>query len=102
MEERTAEKDVPEIEVEMVTHWGVQLLTRDGRVYTTRWDPGYGTGVNVPYTEAEARADASRDDRDWPASRKRLVTRTETTTVETTPWTRVIPPGTGHTNEGGK
>lgn len=76
-------------EVTVNRHWGVQLLTKEGEVFTTRWDPGYGSGVYVPYSEVEARADANRDDKDLSKERKRLVTRTETTLVVTTPWTLV-------------
>jgi hypothetical protein len=85
----TEREEETQVDVETVTHWGCQLLREDGSVYTTRWDPGYGSGVYVPYTEAEARADVAMPRRDWPASRKRLVTRTETTTVVTTPWKEV-------------
>jgi hypothetical protein len=83
--------DTPdEIDVDVVTHWGVQLLTRDGEVCVTRWNPSYGSGYGEPYTEAQARFDAARSDPDgWPPSRKRLVTRTETTTVVTTAWEEV-------------
>jgi hypothetical protein len=75
-----------EISTDTAIHWGCQLLTEDGQVYTTRWDPGHGSGTYLPYTEAQARADVADDERGWPAARKRLVTRTETTTVVTTPW----------------
>jgi hypothetical protein len=75
-----------EIDVDVVVHWGCQLLREDGTVYLTRWDPGYGSGTYIPYTEEQARADVRSDDRDWPASRKRLVTRTVTTTTVLTPW----------------
>jgi hypothetical protein len=88
-----------EVDVEETVHWGCQLLREDGSVYLTRWNPGYGSGVYEPYTEAEARADVARDDTyrassgfsqtHTPASRKRLVTRTETVTTVTTPWTVV-------------
>lgn len=67
-------------------HWGVELINSKGQVFTTRWDPGYGSGVYVPYNEAEARADLAREE---PGYTKRLVTRTETTLVVTTPWERV-------------
>lgn len=75
-----------EEENEVVTHWGCQLLREDGSVYITRWDPGYGSGIYVPYTEAEARADVARGEPGFPKERKRLVRRIEITTVTTTPW----------------
>ncbi|MBT56572.1 MAG: hypothetical protein CMF72_24630 [Mameliella sp.] len=72
-----------EVDVEVTVHWGCQLIFRDtGRVYLTRWNPGYGTGIYVPYSEAEARADVRRSEQ----FDKRLVTRTETVTTVTTPW----------------
>lgn len=80
----------PEVEIEVVTHWGCALyLDRpdnpdlDGRLYIVRWDPGYGSGTYLPYIEAEARADVARAE---PGFRKGLVTRTQTTTIVTTPW----------------
>lgn len=83
------ETGVTETDVDVVTHWGSQLLKADGSVYTTRWNPSYGTGIPQPYTEAEARADAARPAY-WSGD-ARLVTRTETTitVVTTTPWTVV-------------
>jgi hypothetical protein len=63
-------------EVKIVEHWGVKW----GQGDSVRWDPGYGSGIYVPYSEAEARADHART----PGSR--LVKRTETTLVVTTPW----------------
>jgi hypothetical protein len=75
-----------EVDVEETVHWGCQLLHEDGTVYLTRWDPGYGSGMYIPYTEEQARYDVNSDDRDWPSSRKQLVTRTETVTTVTTPW----------------
>ena len=75
-----------EVETEVTVHWGCQLLRTDGSVYLTRWNPGYGSGIYEPYTKAEARADVAHHERDWPAWRKRLVTRTETVTTVTTPW----------------
>ena len=72
-----------DVETEVTVHWGCQLLHPDGSVYITRWDPGYGSGVYIPYTEEQARADVA-DHSDWP--NKRLVTRTETIVTTTTPW----------------
>lgn len=63
-----------ETDTEIITHWGVRL---PGGVI--RWNPGYGTGVYVPYTEAQARDDAER-------SGGQVLTRTETTTIVTTDW----------------
>lgn len=61
--------------VTVVRHWGCEY--RPGQV---RWDPGYGSGIWVPYDENEARSDVART----PGAR--LVSRTETTIVVTTPW----------------
>lgn len=70
------------------THWGCQLLFRDTRrVFITRWNPGYGSGVYEPYTEAQARADVAHAEQ----YDKRLVTRTETVTTVTTDWSPVTP-----------
>lgn len=77
-----------ETDITTVVHWGCQFVRPDGSVYTTRWDPGYGSGVYIPYTEAEARADVARTDPSWSGT-KRLVSRTETTTVVTTEWKEV-------------
>lgn len=57
-----------EVETETIVHWGAKL-------------PGAVIRIRAPYTEAEARADVARN----PGSV--LVTRTETTTIETTAWT---------------
>lgn len=81
-----------EIHTDTEVHWGCQLLRPDGSVYITRWNPTYGGTHFEPYTEAEARADVA-DKRgrfsDESHFTKRLVTRTETTTTVTTPWTPV-------------
>lgn len=74
-----------EVDTETITHWGCQFVRKDGTVYLTRWDPTYGGTHFEPYTEAEARADVNSV-WGWPKERKRLVTRTETTVVTTTPW----------------
>jgi hypothetical protein len=84
-EATTDTNDTTETETETVTHWGCQYVRTDGKVYITRWDPGYGSGMYIPYTEAQARADVATPDRDWPGS-KRLVKRTQTTVVTTTAW----------------
>lgn len=72
-----------------VTYWGCQFVRGDGSVYLTRWNPSYGTGDKVPYTENEARADVARASQSDGALRRRLVTRTETTIEITPPWTSV-------------
>lgn len=79
-------REPDEVDTEVVTHWGVQLLNSQGAVVTTRWNPGYGSGFHVPYTEAEARADLALSEKN---TTKVLVTRTETTVVTTTPWKEV-------------
>jgi hypothetical protein len=82
----------PTTDVDVVVHWGCQLLRPDGSVYITRWNPTYGGMHFESYTEAEARADvANREGRFGHEGQftKRLVTRTETTTVVTTPWVTV-------------
>ena len=83
--ETTIAEDGTETETTVVRHWGAQFVRPDGSVYITRWDPGYGTGVYVPYSKAEAQADVASPERDFIGT-KRLVSRTETTTVVTTPW----------------
>jgi hypothetical protein len=62
---------------ETVTHWGVRLKGSN----IVRWDPTYGRGPGFEeyYTEEQARAEAKHDG-------GTAVTRTETTTVITTPW----------------
>lgn len=73
----TVTEETGEGDVTVVRHWGVQYNKRDPK--SVRWDPGYGSGVYVPYSEAEARADAEN-------CGGAVVTRTETTIVVTTPW----------------
>lgn len=80
----TLTNEAGEGEVTVVRHWGCQLLREDGTVYTTRWNPGYGSGVYVPYSEAEARQDVAQ--REANGFSKRLVSRTETTVVVSTQW----------------
>lgn len=86
-EETRMTEDGTETDVTIRRHWGVEL--GNGVV---RWDPGYGSGIYVPYDEAEARADlaAVLAGKSGPAvghyPNARLVTRTETTTVVTTAW----------------
>ncbi len=65
-------------DVVIVRHWGCKDASG-----VVRWDPGYGSGVYVPYDEAEARADVRRTEGAV------LVSRSETTLVVTTPWVEV-------------
>lgn len=81
--------DVDGTETDVDVHWGCQFLRPDGSEYITRWDPSHGSGINTPYTEAEARADVRLPANLPPGYRKVLVTRTVTTTVTTTTWTEV-------------
>jgi hypothetical protein len=76
-EERDTELgDGTVITTRVVQRWGCKL---PGGVI--RWDPGYGSGGNVPYTEAQARDDVQR-------SGGELVTRARTEIVVETPWAR--------------
>ena len=68
-----AAADGDERDTEVVRHWGVRFPG------VVRWNPGYGSGIYIPYTEAQARADAA-------ASGGELVTRVETTVVVTGRW----------------
>lgn len=64
-----------ETETEETTEWGVALLRKDGTTFTVRWDPQSQNGAPI-YTEADARADAARPDRDGLG--KQVVKRTRT------------------------
>lgn len=65
-------------DVTVVRHYGARLTS--GAV---RWDPGYGSGIYIPYSREQAEADV----RHTPGAE--LVTRTETTIVVTTTWEAV-------------
>lgn len=75
-----------DVDQEVIQHWGCQFCRQDGTVYITRWNPGHGSGENIPYTENEAKADVAITVEGF---RKVLVTRKQATTIITTPWEEV-------------